>query len=136
MYKNETSKLKALSDIASIDITSEFNDILQNILKITCEAVNAHSGTIMLVGEADNKLRMAASYGLPHDYIEMVYEAAKKEGVPITSSPSGTVLETGKYYLVPNIFEEPKDMPWWKLSKELGFSSQIFTPMKRGLKVI
>jgi PAS domain S-box-containing protein len=37
---------------------------------------------------------------------------------------------------VPNIFEEPKDRPWYHLAEELGFSSQIFTPMKRGNKVI
>jgi PAS domain S-box-containing protein len=136
MENIEKSKLQALSDIASIDISLEFNDILRSILKITCKATDAQSGTIMLVDELDNNIRMAVSYGLPQDYIERVYDAAKKAGVPLASSPSGTVLETGKYYLVPNIFEEPKDKPWYDLSKELGFSSQIFAPMKKGLKVI
>ncbi|MCZ7385208.1 MAG: ATP-binding protein [Candidatus Methanoperedens sp.] len=136
MENIEKPKLKALTDIASIDITLEFNDILQSILKITCEATGAKSGTIMLVDELDNNIRMVASYGLPQDYIERVYDAAKKAGVDLASSPSGTVLETDKYYLVPNILEEPKDKPWYDLSKELGFSSQIFTPMKKGLKVI
>ncbi|MFZ3059021.1 MAG: PAS domain S-box protein [Candidatus Methanoperedens sp.] len=136
MENIEKPKLKALSDIASIDISLEFNDILRSILKIACETMNAHSGTIMLVDELDNNIRMAASYGLPQDYIERVYDAAEKAGVPLASSPSGTVLETGKYYLVPNILEEPKDKPWYDLSKELGFSSQIFTPMKKGLRVI
>ncbi|MCZ7382335.1 MAG: PAS domain S-box protein [Candidatus Methanoperedens sp.] len=136
MENIEKPKLKALTDIASIDIALEFNDILQSILKITCEATGAKSGTIMLVDELDNKIRMVASYGLPRDYIERVYEAANKAGVDIASSPSGTVLETGKYYLVPNIFEEPKNKPWYDLPKELGFSSQIFTPMKKGVKVI
>lgn len=136
MRKNEKSKLKALSDIASTDITFEFNEILQNILKITCKAMNAHSGTMMLVDEEDNKLKMTASHGLPHDYIERVYDAARKAGVRLTSSPSGRVLKTGKYYLVPDIFKEPRDRPWYELSRELGFSSQIFTPMKRGAKVI
>jgi len=136
MENIEKSKLKALSDIASIDISLEFNDILQKILKITCEATGAISGTIMLVDELDNNIRMVASYGLPQDYTERVYDAAKNAGVDLTSSPSGTVLETGKYYLVPNILEEPKDKPWYDLSKELGFSSQIFTPMKKGVKVI
>ncbi len=136
MKNIEKSKLKALSDIASIDISLEFNDVLQSILKFTCEATGAQSGTIMLVDESDNNIRMVASYGLPQNYIERVYDAAKKAGVPLASSPSGTVLETGKYYLVPNVFEEPKDKPWYDLTKELGFSSQLFTPMKKGLKVI
>lgn len=136
MDRNEASKLKALSDIASIDIALEFENILQDILKITCETMNAHSGTMMLVDEKTGELGMAASYRLGDDYIERVYEAAKKAGVPLTSSPSGTVLKTGRYYSVPNVFEEPKDKPWYGLSNELGFSSQIFTPMKRGQKVI
>ncbi|MCZ7401784.1 MAG: ATP-binding protein [Candidatus Methanoperedens sp.] len=136
MENIEKSKLKALSDIASIDISLEFNDILHKILEITCEGTGAKSGTIMLVDELDNNIRMVASYGLPQNYIERVYEAAKKAGVEISSSPSGTVLETGKYYLVPNTFEEPKNKPFNDLPRELGFSSMIYTPMKKGLKVI
>ncbi len=136
MKNIEKSKLKALSDIASIDISLEFKEILQSVLKITCEATGARSGTIMQVDELDKIIRMVASYGLPQDYIERVYEAAKKAGVPLASSPSGTVLETGKHYAVPNIFEEPKNKPWYELSKELGFSSQLYTPMKKGHIVI
>ncbi len=135
MEKNEASKLKALADIAAIDITLDFNEILREILKIACEAMNAHSGTMMLVEES-NELRVVASYGLPPDYIEKVYEAANKAGVTITSSPSGTVLKTGKYYAVPDAFKEPKNKPWYYIAKEAGFSAMIFSPMKRGTKVI
>ncbi|VVB88105.1 Methyl sulfide methyltransferase-associated sensor [uncultured archaeon] len=136
MKNSEKLKLKALSDIASIDITLEFDKILQNILKITCETMKAHAGTIMLVDETADELRMAASYGLGQDYPERVHEAAKKAGVSLTYSPSGIVLRSGKPYIVPNVFEEPKGKPWLHLSKELGFSSIIFTPMKSGSKVI
>lgn len=129
-------KLKALSDIASIDITLEFKEILQNILEIACETINAHSGTIMLVDEDTGEVRMAASYGLGQDYPERVHEVAREAVVPLTYSPSGYVLKTGKYYIVPNVFEEPRGKPWLHLTKELGFSSIIFTPMKRGSKVI
>ncbi|MDD5473754.1 MAG: ATP-binding protein [Candidatus Methanoperedens sp.] len=135
MVCDEKSKLKALSDIASIDITHEFGSILQNILKITYETMNAHSCTMMLI-EENNKLKMMASYGLAPDYPERVHEAAKKAGVPLTFSPSGVVLETGKCYIVPNVFDEPRCKPWDNLAKEFGFSSQIFTPMKTGLKII
>lgn len=136
MVNTEKSKLEALSDIASIDITLDFDAILQDILKITCNTMNAHSGTMMLVDEKNNELKMVASCGLPANYINRVYEIAKNAGIPITSSPSGTVIQTGKHYVVPNIFEETKNKPWCCLGKELGFSAQIFTPMKRGLKTI
>jgi PAS domain S-box-containing protein len=136
MPENEKSKLKALSDIASINIDQEFDKILQNILEITCEAMKAHSGTIMLVDETTGELRMVASYGLGEDYPKRVHKAAKEAGVPLTYSPSGIVLSTGKYYIVPNVFEEPKGKPWLHLTKELGFSSIIFAPMKNGSGVI
>jgi PAS domain S-box-containing protein len=117
-------------------LTLGFGDILNQILKITCETMNAHSGTIILVNDVNKQLDMVSSYGLPYNYIERVYELAKKFDMPIGTSPSGIVFETGNYYIVPNIFKEPRDKPWAELAKELGFSSQIFTPMKKGSKVI
>ena len=136
MVNDERSKLRALNEISSIDITLEFDRILERILDFTCKTMNAHSGTIMLVDEADGKLEMVASYRLGPDYIEKVNKTAEEAGVQLTSSPSGTVLKTGKYYTVPNVYDEPKVKPWLHLSKELGFSAQIFVPMKRGMKVI
>ena len=136
MDKNKVSKLKALSDVASIDTILEFDKILQGILEITCKAMRAHSGTIILIDEKDNEPRMVASCGLPDDYIERVCDAAKRAGVRLTSGPSGIVLKTGKYHLVPNIFKEPGERPWYDLSKELKYSSRILTPLKRGSKVI
>ena len=65
-------KLKALSDIASIDITSGFDEIFQKILSITCKSMNANSGTIILVDEETGELRMVSSFGLRDDYIEQV----------------------------------------------------------------
>lgn len=135
MVNDEKSKLRALNEISSIDITLEFDRILERILDFTCKTMNAHSGTIMLVDEADGELKMVASYRLGPDYIEKVYKAAEKAGAQIASGPSGSVLETGKYYSVPNVYNEPKVKPWLHLAKELGFSAQIFVPMKRGTKV-
>jgi PAS domain S-box-containing protein len=133
--KNESTKLKALSDIASIDISLEFDTILKQILKITCCSMKALSGTIMLVEKESGELRMVSSYGFPDNYPEIVHEAAKKAGVNLTFSPSGTVLETGKYYLVPDIFKEPKTKPWYDITREIGFSSIIYNPMKDGKNV-
>ena len=61
MDEEESVKLKALSDIASIDISLEFENILQEILKITCKTMNAHSGTLMLVDEATEELKGIAN---------------------------------------------------------------------------
>ena len=133
--KNESTRLKALSDIAQIDISLEFDTILKQILKITCCAMKALSGTIMLYEKESNELRMVSSYGFPDNYPEIVLEVAKKAGVELTFSPSGTVLETGKHYLVPDIFKEPRTKPWYEITREIGFSSLIYNPMKDGKNV-
>ena len=66
--------------------------------------MNAHSGTLMLVDEETDELKMVSSFGLSTDYIEKVYRVANEAGLSISSSPSGTVLKTGKYFAVPNIY--------------------------------
>jgi len=132
MGKTQASKLKALLSIASIDISLEFDRMLHSIMEITCSAMNAHSGTIMLVDETNGELKIATSHGLGGDYMERVYEAARIAGVKLASGPQGTVIKTGKCRPVPNIFEEPGLRPWHDISRELGFSSQIFAPLKKG----
>ena len=136
MSRNKNVKLKALLDIASIDITSGFDEILQKILSITCESMNANSGTIILVDEETGELRIASSFGLGEEYIEQVHREAREAGVPLYSSPAGSVLKTGYYYVVPDIYKEPLSGPWCKLAKIYNIRSQLFTPMKKGLKVI
>ena len=45
-------------------------------------------------------------------------------------------MKTGNYYSVPDISKEPKDKPWVELSRGMGFSSQLFTPIKSGMYII
>ena len=125
-------KLKALLSISKIDLKKDLKQILNEILNRVGDAMGAHSGSIMLLNEETDELEMVATFGLPNDYIEMVYS----KGVPITTSPSGVVLKTGRYYLVPNILEEPRDKPWMDLAREVGFSAQIFMPMKQKDEII
>jgi PAS domain S-box-containing protein len=128
MGKNE-----ALLAIASMDISLEFDMILNSIVDITCVAMNAPSGTMMLVEEETGVLRISASYGLGHEYIERIDKAARN-GVSLSSGPQGTAFETGTGCHVSNIFKEPGSRPWYDISRELGFSSQIYAPMKIGTK--
>ena len=125
-------ELKALLGISKIDLKKDLKQILNEILTIVGSKMGAHSGSIMLINKETGELKMVATFGLPDDYIERVYS----KGVPITTSPSGVALKTGRYYMVPNIFEEPRTKPWMDLARELGFSSQLFMPMKRSGGVI
>jgi len=125
-------ELKALLSISKIGPQKDLKQVLNKILKIVGNTMKAHSGSIMLLNKETNELEMVATFGLPDDYIQRIYD----KGVPITTSPSGVVLRTGHYYLVPNVFKEPKDKPWLDLARELGFSAQIFMPMKQKKEII
>ena len=127
-----TSALKALSSISQIDLTQSLKQILEEILIIAGEEMGAHSGSFILINEETGEIELVATFGLPDDYIERVYS----KGVQITNSPAGEVLEAGKYYVVPNIFDEPGDKPWADFARELGISAQMFMPMKRRDEVI
>ncbi len=125
-------ELKALLSISKIDLKRDIKQILNEILTIVGSEMGAHSGSIMLINEETGELEMVATFGLPDDYIERVYS----KGVPITTSPSGMALNTGRYYPVSNIFEEPRTKPWMDIARELGFSSQLFMPIKQRGAVI
>ncbi|MGC9444561.1 MAG: PAS domain S-box protein [Candidatus Methanospirareceae archaeon] len=126
------SALQALVKIAHTDLQQPLKQILEEILAHVVRQINGHSGSTMLINEETGELEMIATFGLPADYIDQVYA----RDVPITCSPSGIVLETGEYYLVPNIFNEPRDRWWADLGKEFGFSAQLFMPMHYQGKVI
>jgi PAS domain S-box-containing protein len=125
-------KLEALLNISQIDLTTPLNQLLDEILTSVGREMQAHSGSVMLVNEETGELDMAATFGLPDDYIDRIYA----RGVPITCSPSGEVLKTGKFYEVPNIFVEPRDKWWADIARDLGFSAQLFMPMQHNEKVI
>ncbi len=80
MNCDEKSILRALADIVAIDTTLDMDYIIQNILNITCDTINAQSGTVMLADETSGELRMAASYGLRQNFPEQVHEAPMKTG--------------------------------------------------------
>lgn len=136
MGRAERSKLEALNDISSIDITLDLEKTLQKILKITCETMKAHSGAILLVDKKTGNPEMAASFEQGVEYIHGVCEIAKKTGTDLSESPSFTALKTGECYIVSDIFHEQGNMPWHQLSKELGISSRILMPIKKENKAI
>ena len=124
--------IKALLSISKIDLKKDLKEILVGILTVVGREMGAHSGSIMLVNEETGELETVATYGLTDGDIERAYG---KE-VTSPSSPAGVALETGRYYLVPDVFEEPRLKHRIDIIRELGFSSQIFMPMKRKSEVI
>jgi PAS domain S-box-containing protein len=127
-----TRELEALLKISSIDFTKDLTQILEEILTITGGAMAAHSGTVMLVAEQTGDLETVATFGLPADYIARV----DAWGIPTTRSSFSTAVGTGEYYVVPDIFAEPRDIPWADLGRELGFSAQLVMPLKLRSEII
>jgi PAS domain S-box-containing protein len=125
-------ELQALLAISQIDLTKDLKRILEEILIIVRGVLGGHSGSIMLINEEIGELEMVATAGFLGNYTKRVYS----KGVPITSSPFGVVLENGRYYVMQNIFEEPREEPWMDLVRELGSSAQFFMPLKRKGEVI
>jgi len=124
------SALNALLQIAQLEVSSDPLQLLEEILAIVGHEIGAHSCSIMLVNAETGELVMAATFGLPSDFIERVYP----KGVPITCTPSGIVLKTGEPFVLRNIFEELQDERW--AARELGFSAQLLMPLKRHGKII
>jgi PAS domain S-box-containing protein len=125
-------KLETLLNISQVDLTTPLNQLLDEILTTVGREMQAHSGSVMLVNEETGELDIAATFGLPGDYIDRI----NARGVLNTCSLSGEVLKTGKFYEVPNIFEESRDKWWADLGRDLGFSAQLFMPMKHNGRTI
>ncbi|MBN1455763.1 MAG: PAS domain S-box protein [Methanomicrobia archaeon] len=126
------SALQTLVKIADTDLQQSLTLILEETLAHVVRHIGGHSGSTMLINEETGALEMVATFGLPADYIDRIYA----RGVPITCSPAGIVLKTGACYVVPNIFNEPRDRWWADLGKEFGFSAQLFMPMNHKGKLI
>ena len=126
------STLQTLVNIAHTDLQQNLTQILEEVLSYIVRHIEGHSGSAMLIDEETGELEMVATFGLPANYIDQIYA----RGVPITYSPSGIVLKTGECYIVPNIFDEPRDRWWADLGKEFGFSAQLFMPMNYKGKLI
>ena len=126
------SALNALLTISQLDVSKDPPMLLEEVLATVGHEIGAHSCSVMLVNAETGELEMAATFGLPSDYIERVYP----KGVPIPCSTSDIVLKTGEHSAVRNIFEEPRDERWADLAHELGFSAQLFMPLERRGEII
>jgi PAS domain S-box-containing protein len=126
------SALNALLKIPQLDVSKDPPQLLEEVLAIVGREIGAHSCSIMLVNEETSELELAATHGLPSDFIERVCT----KGVPVICNLSVIVLKTGEPFVLRNIFEEPRDERWADLAHELGFSAQLSLPLERRGKLI
>jgi signal transduction histidine kinase len=118
------SVLKISEDISKIDIRLEPTHYSHDVLKIICDNLGYHFGSIILVDQA-GKASIFSSYNLPEQYPQMVNRAS----APILSSPSGIALREGKTVIVNDIITEPRLEPWYDLLGQLRIKTIIWIPL-------
>ena len=92
--KDRIRELQTLYDVGrAISSTLDFNKLLEMILDLVIKTLKAERGSIMLLDDRTNELRIKAARGLPPEVI-------KNTRVKLGERVSGYVLETGRPLLI------------------------------------
>lgn len=111
-------------EITKIDIRLKPKEHSTEVLKVICNNLGYHFGSIILVDEAGVGSIFAA-YNLPETYPDLVH----KVSAPVLSSPSGTVIKTGKLLSINDVMTEPRLGPWYKLLSRFSIKTIVWVPL-------
>ena len=96
----EELELSVLTEISRIlGSTLELAEVYTEVMKSLAEQMDLHCGTILLVREGNEVLKVAASYGLTDEQLGEI-EVRIGEGV------AGRVVETGEPRIIPDLSRE------------------------------
>ncbi|MBI4862566.1 MAG: diguanylate cyclase [Candidatus Riflebacteria bacterium] len=110
--KDKINELATLHDVGkAISSTLNLSELLNLILDLVMKLMKADRGSIMLLDEEKQELRIAVAKGLPQEVIV-------KTRVKIGEKVSGYVLETGR----PLLIQDPQKSPSFQRIKD----SQIY----------
>lgn len=112
------------AEVAKIDIRLNPKQYTREILKIICNNLGHHFGSVILVDE-NGEGSLFSSYNLPENYPYLVH----KVKVPVLSSPSGAALESRKIVVVNDIMAEPRLEPWRELLTQLDINTIVWVPL-------
>lgn len=115
---------KISGEISKIDIRLEPKQYSHDVIKIICDNLGFHFGSIILVDE-NGKGSIFSSHNLPENYGQMV----SRVSAPILSSPSGTAIKEGKTVVVNDVMADPRLEPWYDLLKEFNIKTIAWTPL-------
>jgi signal transduction histidine kinase len=119
-----TPTSKIFEGIANINIRLKPSEYCREVLKIICENLGYHFGSIILVDEKGIG-NLFSSYNLPESYPALVHKAE----APVLSSPSGIAVETGKIVVVYDIMDEPRLKPWHDLLMQFNIKTIAWIPL-------
>ncbi|UCH96025.1 MAG: GAF domain-containing protein [Candidatus Aminicenantes bacterium] len=115
---------KISGEISKIDIRVVPKKYSREVLKVICDHLGYHFGSIILVGE-NGIGRIFSSHNLPADYPQLVNRAS----APVLSSPSGTAIRDGKTIVVNDVISEPRLEPWYDLLEQLEVKTIAWVPL-------
>lgn len=111
-------------DIYDIDIRTKPVLYSREILRIICDNLGYHFGSILLVDELGIG-SIFSSYNLPQTYPALV----SKVSAPVLSSPSGEAIREKKPVVVNDIFSNERLKPWYSLLSQLKISTIVWIPL-------
>ncbi len=129
---NAQEQISALHDIGQIlGSTTQFEDALNEILKLMCDKLDMSLGTVSLLSHERTQISIDVAYGLSQSEIDRGHY---KIGEGIT----GKVVETSKPVIVPRISSEPLflNRTGAREATEKGQTSFICVPVLLQQKVV
>ena len=126
--ENLVSKLSTLSELTElVSRIPDINEVLQIVLQRTMAAVNAKIGSIMILDDETQVLRIAAAVGLDESVIN-------DTTVPLGEGFAGKVAQTGEPILVEDM---EKDSRFHKINDpKYETSSFISMPLRTHLRIL
>ena len=126
--ENLVSKLSTLSELTElVSRIPDINEVLQIVLQRTMTAVNAKIGSIMILDDETQVLRIAAAVGLDESVI-------KDTTVPLGEGFAGKVAQTGEPMLVEDM---EKDSRFHMINDpKYETSSFISMPLRTHLRIL
>jgi len=115
---------KISREISKIDIRLEPKQYSHDLIKIICDNLGYHFGSILLVDE-NGKGSIFSSHNLPENYGQMV----SKVSAPILSSPSGTAIKEGKTVVINDLMADSRLEPWYDLLGQFNIKTIVWVPL-------
>ena len=115
---------KISGEITKIDIRLEPKRYSHDVIRIICDNLGYHFGSIILVDE-NGKGSIFSSHNLPENYGQMV----SKVSAPILTSPSGTAIKEGKTVVVNELMTDSRLEPWYDLLEQFNIKTIVWVPL-------
>ena len=126
-------KIKRLSTLievnALISSSLDLDHILENVMKISKQVMNADASSLMLIDEKTNELVYQVALGKVGEKLKQEFRLKMGQGI------AGTVAEEGKPLLIEDVYTHPKFFRGHDAATGYRTRSMIAVPLKVGARI-